>query len=647
MRTITRGASANAGLIFHVFAQDSTSTSGAGKASVAYSSWSCRYIRNGEAISGAITAEDITTIGTYAAPTANTNIRIKAVDNTNMIGVYEVQIHADWVNTTNSCQSLTIYLTASGVAVLPIQIPLVAFDKQTSMDSLVDLVWDEVLTGATHNVASSSGRRLRTASGGQLDSGTAQAGGADSITLATSASTTAGLYVGCQIAIDGGKGAGQSRYIVGYTAGRVAYVARHWTTDPDATSTYVLFADNQVPFIHMGLAQAGAAGTITLQSTASATDDIYNGQLIRVLSGTGDDQIRLITDYNGTTKVATIEPNWATNPDNTSYYGTLQHGIAWAAQIDTNAQADIRTALGMGSANLDTQLDALPTAGETADAVWDEARAGHVGAGSFGEGVASVQGNVTGSVASVTGAVGSVTGSVGSVTGAVGSVTGAVGSVTGNVGGNVTGSIGSVAAGGITAASIATNAIDADALAADAVTEIWAGSTAPTAAAIATAVWTEALPGAFGAGAAGKIVGDNVNATISSRSTLDAAGVRTAVGLAAANLDTQLSTIDTVVDAILLDTGTDGVVLSAAQMNKIADHTIRRTQANARASADGDAVNHRSLLGQLSKVNNLLDAASSPGNILVYAEDDATLFVTIPITTDAAAEPITIINPPA
>jgi len=49
-------------------------------------------------------------------------------------------------------------------------------------------------------------------------------------------------------------------------------------------------------------------------------------------------------------------------------------------------------------------------------------------------------------VASTTGAVGSVTGAVGSVTGAVGSVTGAVGSVTGNVGGNVIGSIGSLAA---------------------------------------------------------------------------------------------------------------------------------------------------------------------------------------------------------
>jgi len=88
-----------------------------------------------------------------------------------------------------------------------------------------------------------------------------------------------------------------------------------------------------------------------------------------------------------------------------------------------------------------------PSAAAVADAVWDEARAGHVSAGSFGEGVASVQGNVTGSVASVTGAVGSVTGNVGgNVAGSVASVTGAVGSVTGNVGGNVVGSVGSLAA---------------------------------------------------------------------------------------------------------------------------------------------------------------------------------------------------------
>ncbi len=53
--------------------------------------------------------------------------------------------------------------------------------------------------------------------------------------------------------------------------------------------------------------------------------------------------------------------------------------------------------------------------------------------------------------------------------------------------------------------------------------------------------------------------------------------IRAAVGLGAANLDTQLSTIDTVVDAILADTGTDGVVISAATANAIADALLDRT----------------------------------------------------------------------
>ncbi len=134
-RPILRGAAANSGLIFHVFAQDSTSTTGAGKASIAFGSWTCYYIRSGEAISGAITPQDITTIGTYAAPTANTNIRIKAVDNTNMIGVYELQLHLDWVNTTNAC-----YLTATGVAVLPVQIPLVAVGPQVAKPTNFNLI---------------------------------------------------------------------------------------------------------------------------------------------------------------------------------------------------------------------------------------------------------------------------------------------------------------------------------------------------------------------------------------------------------------------------------------------------------------------------------------------------------------------------
>lgn len=89
----------------------------------------------------------------------------------------------------------------------------------------------------------------------------------------------------------------------------------------------------------------------------------------------------------------------------------------------------------------------------------------------------------------------------------IASVTGAVGSVTGNVGGNVTGSVGSVATGGITAASIAADAIGASELATDAVTEIAAG------------VWDRLTNALTTVGSAGKLLVDNLNATVSSRAS--------------------------------------------------------------------------------------------------------------------------------
>lgn len=66
------------------------------------------------------------------------------------------------------------------------------------------------------------------------------------------------------------------------------------------------------------------------------------------------------------------------------------------------------------------------------DKNWDELRAAHVVAGSFGQGVASVQGAVTGAVASVTG----------------------------NVGGNLVGSIGSLGTDAISAAALSGAAVD-------------------------------------------------------------------------------------------------------------------------------------------------------------------------------------------
>ena len=72
-----------------------------------------------------------------------------------------------------------------------------------------------------------------------------------------------------------------------------------------------------------GTAQAGSTSTtIKLASGASATNDIYNTMTVYLSSGTGSGQIRTITDYVGSTKVATVAA-WTTTPDATSVYEVM------------------------------------------------------------------------------------------------------------------------------------------------------------------------------------------------------------------------------------------------------------------------------------------------------------------------------------
>ena len=69
-----------------------------------------------------------------------------------------------------------------------------------------------------------------------------------------------------------------------------------------------------------GTAQAGAAGTITLAAGESATDNLYRGDRVQIIAGTGLGEHGIITAYTGSTKVATMSENWVVQPDNTSEY---------------------------------------------------------------------------------------------------------------------------------------------------------------------------------------------------------------------------------------------------------------------------------------------------------------------------------------
>lgn len=69
-----------------------------------------------------------------------------------------------------------------------------------------------------------------------------------------------------------------------------------------------------------GTAQAGSSTSITLRSGASASDSFYNSQVVYIMSGTGSGQTNKITSYVGSTKVATVETTWVTNPTSSSVY---------------------------------------------------------------------------------------------------------------------------------------------------------------------------------------------------------------------------------------------------------------------------------------------------------------------------------------
>lgn len=73
-----------------------------------------------------------------------------------------------------------------------------------------------------------------------------------------------------------------------------------------------------------GTAQAGAAGTITLASASSFTQAYLQGKEILITGGTGVNQISRIISYNTGTKVATLEPDFSTAPDNTSTYMIIE-----------------------------------------------------------------------------------------------------------------------------------------------------------------------------------------------------------------------------------------------------------------------------------------------------------------------------------
>ncbi len=197
----------------------------------------------------------------------------------------------------------------------------------TQLDDLVANVWNEVLTGGTYNITNSAGKRLRESASVIFQSGTCSAGSTvNTVVLNGSASAVDGSYDPSLITIFGGTGQGQTRLIFEYDGGtKTGVVDRNWKVTPDNTSEYIIFGHPGREHVNEGLARGGDTNSITLNALASSIDNVYVAQLVFIRSGTGDDQIGLITGYDGTSKVATVESAWGTTPDVTSGYAILPH----------------------------------------------------------------------------------------------------------------------------------------------------------------------------------------------------------------------------------------------------------------------------------------------------------------------------------
>jgi len=227
-------------------------------------------------------------------------------------------------------------------------------DATATSAQLVDDIIDEPLTKATHNVSQSLGKRVRQQTDTILHDGTAQSGTVNTITLDAGASSSDRIFCGDQVVLFGGTGSPAALHVIHYDGtSKVCVMDDDWPITPDATSDFFIVASGHERKLDAGLAQAGAANTITLRSGGPSTDLTYS--VVQLLSGTGAKQTRRITAYDTGTKVATVDRNWSVNPTSTTGYMVYNYH---RMEVDTFGGA-----AGTSVTNIETITAAIPDSG--------------------------------------------------------------------------------------------------------------------------------------------------------------------------------------------------------------------------------------------------------------------------------------------
>lgn len=196
-------------------------------------------------------------------------------------------------------------------------------------------------------------------------------------------------------------------------------------------------------------------------------------------------------------------------------------------------------------------------------------------------------------------------------------------------------------AGSVTATSFSSGAIDSSAIAADAI-----GASELATDAIGSA---EIAADAIGAS---EIASNAVGAAEVADGAIDSATFAAgAINAAALNSDVKGASYNSSTDTLEQIRDNEGVVtainsgaieaadVSSGAANKIADHTLRRQNANVEASSDGDALDFQSLYGAVAKQTNNISVAGS--TLTIKKADGTTTFDTQTVSTTTGAAPVT------
>jgi len=241
------------------------------------------------------------------------------------------------------------------------------------------------------------------------------------------------------------------------TAGRTLDVATTGEAGLDITN--IITCTGAVPalgIIDCGTAQAVTGTTLQLRSAANfdADSEIVGATCVIGSATTGAGQARSVTAYTNSTDTATVA-TWTTTPTGTITYvcfGTAAGGTA--ADVWANATRTLTAAT-----NITSTGGTIPITSSRVDA----------SVGAYQSGLTPLQPTVSGRTLDV-----SSTGEAGIDMANVGSPSSVV-TLSNTTVGAVSGSVGAVGAGGINAASLATDTITASKLAADVTTELQTG----------------------------------------------------------------------------------------------------------------------------------------------------------------------------